>query len=170
MRYLVLQQAINYLIDTGGVDVEPLSGKNIRFSLKDIPIDVNFVCTNNRIFVLSNTDKAADVDIKLKSSAFISLIQGKDFNELIEQDKIIVHGDVKTAQLLVSLLNNTDIDLEEELSKYTGDIVANKAASLVSKLNRHIDKSTKPFDKMKDGLMRLLINPSKSEQFNNKRR
>jgi ubiquinone biosynthesis protein UbiJ len=35
-------------------------------------------------------------------------MQGKDLTELLRQDKIIIHGDVKTAQLLVDLLQQVE--------------------------------------------------------------
>jgi ubiquinone biosynthesis protein UbiJ len=43
------------------------------------------------------------------------LMQGEDLTELLRQDKIIIHGDVKTAQLLVDLLQQVEFDFEEEL-------------------------------------------------------
>jgi ubiquinone biosynthesis protein UbiJ len=59
-------------------------------------------------------------------SVFLQLMQGEDLTELLRQDKIIIHGDVKTAQLLVDLLQQVEFDFEEELSKFTGDIVAHQ--------------------------------------------
>ncbi len=164
MQHFVLEQALNYLIDQGKVDLDTLNGKTLYFSLEDLPLNVNFVCTNNRIFVTTDTSTGADVDIKLKSSAFLALFQGKDLTELLRQDKIIIHGDVKTAQLLVDLLQQIDIDLEELLSKYTGDIVAHQ----VGKLAKNFKKSKNPIEELKNELATLLITPSKSNLFKNK--
>jgi hypothetical protein len=46
--------------------------------------------TNARIFVTTDTTTHADVDIKLKSSVFLQLMQGEDLTELLRQDKISV--------------------------------------------------------------------------------
>jgi ubiquinone biosynthesis protein UbiJ len=46
---------------------------------------------------------------------------------------IIIHGDVKTAQLLVDLLQQVEFDFEEELSKFTGDIVAHQVGRIATK-------------------------------------
>jgi ubiquinone biosynthesis protein UbiJ len=64
----------------------------VHFSLQDFPIEVNFICTNARIFVTTDITTHADVDIKLKSSVFLQLMQGEDLTELLRQDKIIIHG------------------------------------------------------------------------------
>ena len=164
MQHFVLEQALNYLIDQGNADLGALNGKTLYFSLEDLPLDVNFVCTNDRIFVTTDTSTDADVDIKLKSSVFLALFQGKDLTELLRQDKIVIHGDVKTAQLLVDLLQQLDIDLEEALSKYTGDIIAHQ----VGKMAKKFKTSDNPLEALKNELTTLLVAPSKSSLFKNK--
>ena len=164
MQHFVLEQALNYLIDQGNADLGALNGKTLYFSLEDLPLDVNFVCTNDRIFVTTDTSIGADVDIKLKSSVFLALFQGKDLTELLRQDKIVIHGDVKTAQLLVDLLQQLDIDLEEALSKYTGDIIAHQ----VGKMAKKFKTSDNPLEALKNELTTLLVAPSKSSLFKNK--
>ena len=164
MQHFVLEQALNYLIDQGNADLGALNGKTLYFSLEDLPLDVNFVCTNDRIFVTTDTSIGADVDIKLKSSVFLALFQGKDLTELLRQDKIVIHGDVKTAQLLVDLLRQLDIDLEEALSKYTGDIIAHQ----VGKMAKKFKTSDNPLEALKNELTTLLVAPSKSSLFKNK--
>ena len=164
MQHFVLEQALNYLIDQGNADLGALNGKTLYFSLEDLPLDVNFVCTNDRIFVTTDTSIGADVDIKLKSSVFLALFQGEDLTELLRQDKIVIHGDVKTAQLLVDLLQQLDIDLEEILSKYTGDIIAHQ----VGKMAKNFKTSDNPLEALKNELTALLVAPSKSSLFKNK--
>ena len=165
MQHFVLEQALNYLIDQGKADLGTLNGKTLYFSLEDLPLDVNFVCTNNRIFVTTDTNAGADVDIKLKSNVFLALFQGEDLTELLRQDKIIIHGDVKTAQLLVDLLQQIDIDFEEVLSKYTGDVVAHQ----VGKLAKKFKASDNPLEAIKNELATLFVAPSESTLFKNKR-
>lgn len=167
MQHLILEQALKYLIANGNINLTPLNGKTIYFSLQDLPLEVNFVCTNNKIFVLSDTASGADIDVKLKSSVFLSLFKGENLTELLRQDKIIIHGDVKTAQLLVDLLQQIDIDLEELLSKYTGDIIAHQVGKLAKKIKK-TSSGNNPLETVKDELTTLLITPSKSSLFKNK--
>ena len=164
MQHFVLEQALNHLIDQGNADLSALNGKTMYFALEDLPLNVNFICTNDRIFVTTDTSAGSDVDIKLKSSVFLALFQGEDLTELLRQDKIIIHGDVKTAQLLVDLLQQIDIDFEEVLSKYTGDIVAHQ----IGKLAKSFKASDNPLERLKDELTALLITPKKSKPFKNK--
>ncbi len=164
MQHFVLEQALNYLLDQGAADLGALNGKTLHFALEDLALEVNFICTNSRIFVTTDTTGASDVDIKLKSSVFLALLQGEELTELLRQDKIIIHGDVKTAQLLVDLLQQIDIDLEEILSKYTGDIIAHQ----VGKLAKTFKKSQNPLETLKDELTTLLVAPSKSNLFKRK--
>ncbi len=165
---VILERALNHLVINSRVNIDALNGKTIGLSLQDLPLDVHFICANNRIFVLSATDKSTDVDIKLKSMIFISLLQGEDLTELLRQDKINIHGDAKTAQLLVDLLKEVDIDLEEMASKHTGDIIANQLGKLTRKFNHIGTQSNNPFKIIKDGLSTLLINPIKSKRYKHK--
>ena len=167
MQHFALEQALNYLIQTGEIDLKPLDNKTIRFSLQDLPLDVNFVCTNDRIFVISDTSRNSDVDISLGAGVFFALFKGDDLTVLLRQDKIVIHGDVKTAQLLVDLLQSVDIDLEETLSQYTGDIVAHKAGKIAKNFKKIAQNSSNPLDAIKDSLSALLITPTVSKLYKN---
>ena len=165
MQHFLLEQALNYFIRQNKVDLSTLNGKTLFFTLEDLPLSFNFICTNNRIFVTTQDDITADVDVKLHARVFLALIQGENLTDLLRQDKIKIHGDVKTVQLLVDLLQKIDIDLEEMLAKHTGDIVAHQ----LGKVAKNLSKSTNPIDSFKDELTTLLIAPSASSFFKNKR-
>jgi len=168
MQHFVLEQALNFLIQNGSIDIKPLESKVIRFSLIDPLLEVNFICTNDRIFVTSDTSTPSDVDIKLKPNVFFALFKGEDLTDLLRQDKIQIHGDVKTAQLLVDLLTETDIDLEEMLSQYTGDIVAHEIGKKAEKFKQIAKDSPNPIEALKNGLSDFLISPKVSKRYTNK--
>lgn len=157
MQAVILERALNFLLETHPIDIQPLNGKTVHFCLQDFPLEVNFTCINNRIFVTTDTNATADVDVKLEADVFLALFQGEDLTELLRQDKIVINGDVKTAQLLVDLLQQVELDLEELLSKYTGDIVAHQVGKLAKKLK----SSDHPIASIKDGISNFLIAPSK---------
>lgn len=157
MQHFLLERALNYFIEQGDINLKTLSGKTVHFALNDLPLSVNFICINDRIFVSDDTNAAYDVDIKLKSSAFLALLRGEALSDLLRQDQIIIHGDVKTAQLLVDLLQQVEFDLEELLSHWSGDIIAHQAGKLV----RNLQKSDKPLATFKDKLSHLLIAPKR---------
>ena len=157
MQSMILQSALNHLLEAYQIDTRPLDGKTVHFSLQDLPIEVNFICTNARIFVTTDTTINADVDIKLKSNVFLKLIQGEDLTELLRQDKIIIHGDVKTAQLLVDLLQQVEFDFEEVLSKFAGDIVAHQ----VGKIAKKFKSSDNSLTSIKNKITNFLIVPKR---------
>ncbi|CAB5502649.1 hypothetical protein [uncultured Gammaproteobacteria bacterium] len=157
MQSMILQSALNHLLEAHQIDIRPLDGKTVYFSLQDLPIAVNFICTNDRIFVTTDATINADVDIKLKSNVFLKLIQGEDLTELLRQDKIMIHGDVKTAQLLVDLLQQVEFDFEEALSKFTGDIVAHQ----VGKIAKKFKSSDNSLASIKDKITNFLITPKR---------
>ncbi len=169
MQYFALEQALNYLIQTGNLDLKPLDNKTIRFALQDLPIELNFISANGRIFVISDTERQNDVDIRLSAGVFFALFKGEDLTELLKQDKLIIHGDVKTVQCLVDLLHSVDIDLEEVLSHYTGDIIAHKAGKIAKDVKHLVQHSNNPLDALKDGLSQLLIMPTVSKLYKNNR-
>jgi len=56
---------------------------------------------------------------------------------------------------LVDLLQKVEIDFEEELSKYTGDIIAHQVGKMAKKLK----SSDNSIDTIKDKIATFLINP-----------
>lgn len=157
MKTVILERALNSFLQTQPIDIQPLDGRTVHFCLQDFSLEVNFLCTNERIFVTTDTGVTADVDVKLKADVFLALFQGEHLTELLRQDKIIIHGDVKTAQLLVDLLQQVDIDFEEELAKWTGDIVAHQ----VGKIAKKIKTLDNPITSIKDEISDFLITPSR---------
>lgn len=155
MHGIILEHMLSYLLEMHSLSIQSLTGKTIRFSLQDFPVNIYFICANERIFVAINSNISADVTIKLKSSALLALLQGDDISDLLRQDKIIIHGDVKTVQLLLDLLQQTNIDFEELLSHYTGDIIAHK----IGKTIQNIRSANNPIAAFKNKIVNLLINP-----------
>lgn len=167
MQHFLLEMAINQLIASQSVDISALSGKIIRFELGSTPLQVNFICTPEKIYVVSSSEEPSSVDIQLDTQVFLSLFEGKDLKQLLREDQLVIHGDVKTAQLLVDLLEQVRIDPEEVLSQYTGDIVANELGKLVRGLRAGLDDQAHPLNQIKDSLAELILQPKKSERFKN---
>ncbi|MBE8190423.1 MAG: hypothetical protein HAW58_06185 [Candidatus Thioglobus sp.] len=170
MQYFLLERALNYFIKQAKADLTALEGKNIHFTLQDLTLTANFICSNNRIFVSQNELKS-DVEIALKSQVFLALFAGEDLTELLRQDKIIINGDVKTAQLLVDLFKQIDIDFEEILAEQTGDIFAHQAGKIANKISNKIradGNQNQPLESVKNAITTLLIAPSEAAVFSNK--
>ena len=165
MQHFVLETALNYLISQQRIDIGTLSGKNLHFQLESLPLEMNFVCTERKIYVLSTPIESADVEIQLKKSVLFSLFKGEDIKQLLREDQIVINGDVKTAQLLVDLLEQVDIDPEEILSTYTGDVIANEAGKAFGRIRRAASEAQNPLEVIKDEIANFLIQPEQSESF-----
>jgi ubiquinone biosynthesis protein UbiJ len=155
MQRLILEKSLNALLEIGNIDITPLTEKTIHFHLKHTPLDLFFVCNNNRIFVL-NEGNTPDVDMTLEPAVFLALFKGEALKDLLKKDKIIMSGDMKTAQLLVDLFEQVEIDPEEWLSYYTGDIIAHEIGNIARKIRQTDD----PIAKAKDKISRFLIQPN----------
>ena len=126
--------------------------------------------TNSRGVVMQLHDQQnVDVDIKLNKTAFLALVKGASFEELIESDEIDINGSVKTAQQLADLIALASIDVEELVSHYTGDIIAHQLGKSIRlvKGKTNNDK-VNIIETLKNDLTTLLVAPSRSRFFNKK--
>lgn len=139
------------------VNLKPsFTALNFSF-LQDLVKVVNSICTNERIFVITDTTMTIDINIKLQSNSFLTLIHGEDVNELLRQDEIIIHSDIKikTTQLLVDLLQKVEFYLKEELSKWINntDVVVHQ----IGKIEKKFKSPDNSLTSIKDKITNFLI-------------
>ncbi len=161
---LTFERALNALIAQGQEDLAPLEGKIIRLCLQDLTLEMDFLCVNNRLFVLDDGTQTPDIQIATQHWVLLDLLQGVRPTELLKADKITIHGDVKTAQLLLDLLKNSRLDLEELVSHWSGDIVAHqlgKIAKVSAKFSAEKGNKDGLLASLKDGLTQWIVAPSK---------
>lgn len=105
----------------------PLDGKVIKFELTDVKQSLYFVIDEERILVKATVDEETNTNAELqgKTLAFFNLIQSEEQTPLFKGD-VIFSGEIKTAQKFQNFFESLDIDWEEHLSQYTGDIVAHE--------------------------------------------
>ena len=112
-----------------------LSGKSLEVVIKELPwpllfsfskqIDVR-VGTAGVAGASSNTGPA-DCLIELNLATLPKLKDTSQLTQLIQQKQLNLIGDIYIAQTFSSLLKELDIDWEEQLSHYTGDVAAHQA-------------------------------------------
>ena len=133
MFRLTLEKTLNHLINTNNIDTEGLNNKIIRLNVDEYNLNLLFMFTNSRVFVMEmQGQQNINVDIKLNKTAFLSLFEGASFEDLIESDEIEINGSVKTAQKLADLIALVSIDVEELVSQYTGDIIAHQLGKSIN--------------------------------------
>ena len=132
-----VELAINQLLkldDESQQRLKKLSGKSLQVTIKELPwpllfsfsqqIDVRAVMLSE----IASEPSAEPVDclIELNLETLPKLKDSSQLTQLIQQKKLNLIGDIYVAQTFSALLKDMDIDWEEQLSKYTGDVVAHQ--------------------------------------------
>lgn len=114
-KYLSMDPDIEMLLT-------PLYAKKIAIICYDFPKQ-NIYATfeNNKILLSSSMPPSLDLTISSTLNGFIKLALTKDRSE------IQLNGSIGLAESVQKLFVNLNIDWEEELSKYSGDIIAHQA-------------------------------------------
>lgn len=114
--------------------LQKLSGKSLQVTIKELPwpllfnfseqIDVRTVMSSD--IDLTNTTAPVDCLIELNLETLPKLRDNSQLTQLIQQKQLNLIGDIYVAQTFSALLKDLDIDWEEQLSAYTGDVVAHQ--------------------------------------------
>ncbi|QCZ92362.1 ubiquinone biosynthesis accessory factor UbiJ [Salinimonas iocasae] len=114
-----------------------LSGKRLTLFLEGLPWGVTLAFSSKVDILLehhSYEDVSVHVDestcyIKTHFDALPSLTQTSQITQLIREGKLQMQGEPGIAQQVAALFQQLDIDWEEQLSKYTGDVPAHQIFS-----------------------------------------
>ncbi len=127
----VLETALNrYLAldEDATVFLQPLSGKVIAITIQPFAETVFFCPTENSIQVLE--DYVGDVDTRIEGSLSALGLTLLAADTLQTEDKLKIEGDTHSGHQFQQLFKKLDIDLEEQLAKLTGDVIAHKIGTL----------------------------------------
>lgn len=103
-----------------------LNGTIIGVLLKELNKPLYFVISTQQIDILSKYEGQADCFIRLNISALKELQNNHQLTHLIKTEQLEVEGDIHTVQRFAALMTEMDIDWEEHLSSYLGDVLAHK--------------------------------------------
>lgn len=120
----VINQYLNLDPDSGA-RLKALEGKTLKLVIK--PISLFFCFEDTGLIVKSDIgEQQADATIDGYPLAFIQLhLSSKDAPNLFKQD-LRIEGDIEFGQAVRDLFSKLDIDWEELLAGFTGDVVANQ--------------------------------------------
>lgn len=121
-----------------------LNGKQLAIELKEL--DNTFVVAfSDRIDLLLPEQSVEQQEQQWDCKITLSIMSAKELQDpsritqLIKQDKLDVQGDMQIAQDFSALVKELDIDWEEHLSQYTGDVLAHH----LIKTGRQVHNSAK---------------------------
>lgn len=112
-----------------------LAGKTFGVNLTGAPRSVFFHITDQGVRVHENWEGKPDLVVTGSPFAFIRMVLSSNDGDVVESG-IQIDGDAALAQQFAKLLKTLDIDWEEWLSQYTGDIVAHQAGNFLRDFTR----------------------------------
>jgi ubiquinone biosynthesis protein UbiJ len=133
-----IELAMNQLLkldDDSQQRLKKLSGKSLQVTIKELPwpllfsfseqIDVRTVITPDN----DSEPEPVDCLIELNLETLPKLKDSSQLTQLIQKKQLNLIGDIYVAQTFSALLKDLDVDWEEQLSRYTGDVVAHQTFS-----------------------------------------
>ncbi|MFM4945326.1 SCP2 domain-containing protein [Aeromonas bivalvium] len=100
-----------------------LRGKVLKLELRELK-PLWFLFSEHRLDVLAQYEGEADAVLSLSLTALGLLKDPSALTRYIREEKLDLHGDPQLVQAFSALLGELDIDWEEQLSRYTGDVLA----------------------------------------------
>lgn len=133
----VLETSINHVLKQDTATLEKfaaLRGKVIAFELTDLNLTLYLFPHTEGVQVQYLYQGQADTTLQGNTLAFINMSLG-DATESFFSGEVRIQGDIELGQHFKRILDQLDLDWEEWLSSYTGDLVAFKAGNLIRNLN-----------------------------------
>jgi ubiquinone biosynthesis protein UbiJ len=108
-----------------------MAGKVIKITIREIDLPLIMRVSESRIDVLPSYE--SDIQSEMRASVFslMKLGMAGDASASAMGGDIEMSGDLEVGRQFRDLLSKVDIDWEEILSQYTGDIVAHKIGNSV---------------------------------------
>jgi ubiquinone biosynthesis protein UbiJ len=108
-------------------DLKQLDSKTIAVELKELPFKLYFLPRDGKLQVRGEHDGPTDIVVRAASFALLEAAwkRGEAPPRGIE-----INGDAETAQTFSRLLKQANLDWEELLSRYVGDVAAHQIGSL----------------------------------------
>ncbi|MCG6305874.1 SCP2 domain-containing protein [Vibrio vulnificus] len=141
----VIETSLNVLVKDNP-DLEKrllrLKGQVIQVHLQEVNKTLTFIFSQ-QIDVLANYEGQPDCYLSLKLAVLPDLKEQANITKLIKQDKLILEGDIQLAQKFAQLISDAKPDMEEWVSRVTGDVVAHSLAQGVKNVGGFVGRQAK---------------------------
>ena len=128
-----LETSINHVLKRDKSTLEKLAalqGKVIAFEFSGLDLTLYLFPHNEGVQVLYLYEGQADTTLQGSPLAFMNMSLG-DSSQSLFSGEVRINGDIELGQSFKRILERLDLDWEEWLSDYTGDLVAFKTGSLI---------------------------------------
>jgi ubiquinone biosynthesis protein UbiJ len=107
------------------------SDKVIAIELQGPDLTLYLLPGANGISLMSQYPAEPDTTLSGTPLAMAKMALGPNASKILFTGEVTIRGDVETGQRFKRLLDELDIDWEEQLSRYSGDVVAHKLGDLL---------------------------------------
>lgn len=111
--------------------LEPIAGKIIAVNIQPFDWTIYLCPTADTIQLLENCTEPPDATLTGSAIALGLMSLSSKPMESIFSGAVSIAGDIRTGRKFQELFDKLDIDLEEQVSHYTGDIIAHKLGRLL---------------------------------------
>jgi len=132
-----LESSINLVLKQDPLTLEKfaaLQGKILAFELTDLDLEFYLFPHTEGVQIQYIYEDQPDTTLQGSTLAFINMSLG-DASDSFFSGEVRIKGDIELGQKFKRILEKLDLDWEEWLAQYTGDLIAFKAGSLISSLN-----------------------------------
>ena len=161
MAHFLLEVAINKFCNNANIDLSDLDGQRINLKVAMTPFETNFIFLNNCVHVLATDSSSSDTEIIIEPKVVKSLFNKTSAKELLKKDEIKITGNVKSAQLLLEVIEQVDFDVEEIMANIFGDMPSQAMIKAGNLLKGNIDFENLSFEKLKQDFARFVVSPTK---------
>lgn len=134
----VIEGALNTLINDNPDSLKRLNrlkGRTIQLHLKELDKTLTFVFSQ-QVDVLAHYDATPDCYLSVQLAVLPELKDQANITQLIKQDKLVLKGDIQLAQKFAQLISECKPNVEEWLSRVTGDVIAHSAVHSMQALTQ----------------------------------
>ena len=132
--------------------LRPLAGKQLKVSIKEFPWPLLFAFSKQVDLLSAGQSDGQgfepDCAISLSISNLQTLQDSSQLSQLIQQNKLQLEGDIHVAQHFSALVKELNIDWEELLSNYVGDVLAHQSFSAAKTLFNQANATLQQFSSM----------------------
>lgn len=132
-----LETSINLVLKQDPATLEKLNalqGKVIAFEFTDLDLTLYLFPHSEGVQVQYLYDAEADTSLQGTTLSFINMSLG-DATEIFFKGSVRIKGDIDLGQRFKRIIDQLDLDWEEWLSQYSGDIIAYKAGNFIDNIS-----------------------------------
>jgi ubiquinone biosynthesis protein UbiJ len=138
--------------------LKKLAGKQLKVTIRELPWPLLFSFSQQVDVMVEQTvdiaqlnekpqqSQSADCQIELALETLPELQDSSKISQLIQQKKLLLEGDIKVAQCFSSLIKELDIDWEEQLSHYSGDVLAHQTFATMKSVFESAQQNMQQFN------------------------